>query len=114
MHIAERRRPLNSSGGNVIGTRKMVLPIACSPSSFQNGWLLRRISTLGFDSGMVQRPMRSHRRGGHTREEDNSGTYDFRSRFRKSKMLCRAGCVPVLNEDHATGDTDGKVVFRRR
>ena len=25
-------------------------------------------------------------------------------------MLCRAGLVPVLNDDQATGDTDGNVV----
>ena len=29
-------------------------------------------------------------------------------------MLCRAGFVPVLNDDQATGDTDGNVVRRRR
>ena len=27
-------------------------------------------------------------------------------------MLCRAGCVPVLNDDQATGETDGKVVLQ--
>ena len=30
------------------------------------------------------------------------------------KMLWRAGCEPVLNDDHATGDTEGNVVRRRR
>ena len=29
-------------------------------------------------------------------------------------MLWRAGCAPVLNDDHATGDTDGNVVLSRR
>ena len=28
-------------------------------------------------------------------------------------MLCFAGCVPVANEDQATGETDGNVVARR-
>jgi hypothetical protein len=32
----------------------------------------------------------------------------------KSKMLWRPGCVPVLNDDQATGDTDGNVVCSRR
>src|SRR5262245_51225835 len=29
-------------------------------------------------------------------------------------MLCRAGCTPVLNDDQATGEIDGYVVFNRR
>ena len=40
--------------------------------------------------------------------DDSVGRYVRRSRSRKSKMLCRAGLVPVLNDDQATGETDGK------
>ena len=36
-------------------------------------------------------------------------------RDRGSRRCCAApGCVPVLNDDHATGDTDGNVVCSRR
>ena len=47
------------------------------------------------------------------RVEDSFGRYVRRSRSRKSKMLWRAGFVPVLNDDQATGDTDGNVVRSR-
>ena len=37
VHIAESSRPSNFSGGNVMGTRRMVLPMPCSPRIFQKG-----------------------------------------------------------------------------
>jgi hypothetical protein len=43
--MAESSRPLKSSGGKVIGTRRMVLLTALRPRIFQNVSLLRRIST---------------------------------------------------------------------
>ena len=108
--MAESCRPLNLSGGKVIGTRMMVEPICCSPRSFQKGWLLRRISTLTRVSGMRRRPSLRTRLGLCTRAEANSGTYVLVFRFKKSKMLCLAGFTPVANVDHATGDSEGNVV----
>ena len=58
VHIAESKRPLNSSGGKVMGTRRTVLPMECSPRIFQKVWLLRSISTVGRQSGMRRRPIR--------------------------------------------------------
>ena len=72
--MAERRRPLKSSGGNVIGTRRIVLATECSPRIFQNDSLLRRISTAGREKGKRRRPSRNIRRAGRTLEEDSSGT----------------------------------------
>src|SRR5579872_6096781 len=107
--MADSSRPLKSSGGNVMGTRRMVQPMECRPRIFQNGSLFRRISMDGRERGMRQRPTRRTRLGGLTLEEDNSGTYDLRSRLRKSKILCLAGLTPVANVDHATGESAGKV-----
>src|SRR5580698_7941786 len=45
--IADSSRPLKSSGGNVTGTRRIVLATPCRSRIFQNGSLLRRISTEG-------------------------------------------------------------------
>ena len=98
----------------MIGTRRIVLPIPYSPKIFQNVVLLRPDSTEGFDSGMVHRPIRTVRLAGRTREDDSSGMYDFKSRFRKSKMLCFAGLTPVAKVDHATGESAGKVVLSLR
>ena len=52
----------------------MVDPIHCLPSNCQNVWLFLRISTHGRDSGMLNGPSRSTRRGGCTRADDSSGT----------------------------------------
>src|SRR5438270_13298262 len=93
-----------------MGTRRMVQPMEWRPRIFQKGSLLRRISTDGRESGIRQRPRRSMRWGGRTLEEDSSGTYVFKSRFRKSKMLCLAGLTPVAKVDQATGESAGKVV----
>ena len=41
------------------------------------------------------------------------GARVFKSRSRKSKMLCLAGLTPVWKEDQATGETAGKVVPKR-
>src|ERR1035441_7665082 len=88
--MAESRRPSNFSGGKVMGTRMMVLPMELRPRIFQKGWLLRRSSTIGRERGMRNRPIRRTRRGGRTFDDESSGIYDFRLRFRKSKMLCLA------------------------
>lgn len=98
----------------MIGTRRIVLVIAWSPRIFQNGVLLRRNSTSGLESGMLQRPTFRTRVAGRTRDDDSSGTYDLRSRLRKSKMLCFAGFTPVANVDQATGESAGNVVRSRR
>jgi hypothetical protein len=60
-------------GGKVMGTRTMVDAMDCSPSSFQNGLLFRRISTQGRDNGIRNRPSFQMRCGGWTRADDNSG-----------------------------------------
>src|SRR5688572_29478406 len=108
--IAESMRPWNLSGGKVIGTRMIVDPMPRSPRSFQKGWLFLRFSTYGLDNGMRRLPILSTRRGGCTFAEANSGTYVLRLRFRKSKMLWRAGFTPAAKVDQATGDSAGKVV----
>ena len=113
VHIADSKRPLNSSGGKVMGTRRTVLPMECSPRIFQKVWLLRSMSTVGRQSGMRRRPIRRARRAGRTRQEESSGTYDLRLRLRKSKILCLAGLTPVAKVDHATGDSAGNVVRSR-
>ena len=71
--MAESTWPLNFSGGNVIGIRRMVLWISCSPNSFQNGTLLRRISTSGLPSGISLPNSLSVRSGGRTFELESSG-----------------------------------------
>src|SRR4051812_46678701 len=98
--------PSNFSGGNVIGTRRIVLRMPCSPRIFQNALLLRRNSRTGRDSGTRQRPIRRTRSGFPTRAEESSGRYDFKLRSRKSKMLCFAGLTPVANVDQATGERE--------
>ena len=50
--MAESIRPWNFSGGNVIGTRRMVEAIWRCPRICQKVRLLRRISTIGRLSGM--------------------------------------------------------------
>src|SRR5579863_9383298 len=108
--IAESILPSNFSGGKVMGTRRMVEPIPWFPRIVQKGWLFRRNSMGGRDSGMRKRPRRSTRSGWPTRAEESRGWYDFRLRSRKSKMLWRAGLTPVANVDQATGERAGKVV----
>src|SRR5262249_43237402 len=108
--MAESKRPLNFCGGNVIGTRRMVLSIFWSPSSFQNGSLLRFISTELPDNGRRSLPSSNTRRGPCTLADESSGTYDFMFRFRKSKILCFAGLTPVAKVDQATGESEGNVV----
>ena len=51
-HMAESCTPWNRSGGKVIGTRSTALNTPDSPSTVQNGLLLRSVSTLGLVSGM--------------------------------------------------------------
>src|SRR5580700_2463768 len=111
--MAESIRPLNFSGGKVMGTRSTVDVTWCSPRIFQKVRLLRRISTEGRLSGMRYLPRLSTRRGSFTRVEDNSGMYEWKLRLRKSNMLCRAGFTPVAKVDQATGDSAGKVVRNR-
>src|SRR5437868_5998096 len=108
--MAESIRPLNFSGGNVIGTRRTVEAICCSPRMCQKVRLFRRISTIGLLSGIRYLPIFSMRSGSRTRVDESSGWYDFRFRFRKSNMLCRAGLTPVAKVDHATGESGGNVV----
>src|SRR5580704_6001236 len=109
--IAESSRPLKSSGGKVTGTRRIVLPTPCRSRIFQNGSLLRRISTDGRSSGISNLPIRNTRRAGRTFAEESSGAYVRKSRFKKSKILCFAGFTPVANVDQATGDSAGHVVL---
>ena len=71
--MAERRRPLKSSGGKVMGTRRMVLGMELSPRIFQKDSLLRRISIMGGESGMRRRPRRRMRCAGFTFEGASSG-----------------------------------------
>ena len=97
-HIPDSRTPLNFSGGKVIGTRSTVLNTPCSPRMFQNGTLLR-------SSFMTARPFESRR----IADDESSGRYDCRFRFRKSKMLCLPGFVPVMNDDHAAGEIGGQL-----
>src|SRR5215471_1701780 len=110
VHIAESIRPLNFSGGNVIGTRRMVDAIWCSPKICQKVRLLRRISTIGRLNGIRYLPMLITRSASRTRVEESSGMYERKFRLRKSNMLCRAGFTPVAKVDHATGESAGKVV----
>src|SRR4051794_5611224 len=108
--MAESWRPLNFSGGKVMGTRRMVEAMCRSPRICQNVRLLRRISTKGLLSGILYLPILSSRLGLWTRVDDSSGTYVFKLRLRKSNILCRAGFTPVANVDQATGESGGKVV----
>ena len=96
-----------------MGTRRMVEAICRCPRICQKVLLLRRISTIGRPNGMRYLPSLRIFAGSLTREEDRSGMYEFRLRFRKSNMACRAGLTPVANVDQATGESAGKVVRRR-
>ncbi len=73
VHMADSNRPLNFSGGNVIGMRRIVQSTWCCPRIFQNGTLLRRRSTVGLLSGIRYRPIFSTLRGLFTRDEESSG-----------------------------------------
>ena len=84
-----------------------------SPSIDQNGFDLRSNRSSGRFRGIRKRPSLSVFSTLPMRVDDNIGKYVRRSRSRKSKMLWRAGCVPVLNDDHATGETEGNVVANR-
>src|SRR6476659_414421 len=86
----------------------------CCPRIFQKGTLLRFICMEGRDNGIRNLPSFQIRCGGRTLDEESSGTYDRRSRLRKSKILCLAGFTPVAKVDHATGERAGNVVRRRR
>ncbi len=88
----------------------MVLLMAFRPRIFQNGSLLRLISTVARLIGIDHLPTRRYRAGGRTRADESSGAYVRKLRFKKSKMLCLAGFTPVAKVDHATGDSGGKVV----
>ena len=111
--MAESIRPLNFSGGKVIGTRRMVEAICRWPRICQKVRLLRRISTMGRPKGMRYRPSLRILEGSVTREEERYGMYELKLRFRKSNMAWRAGLTPVANVDQATGESAGKVVRRR-
>jgi len=74
VHIAESWWPSNSSGGNVMGTRRMVLRILRSPRIFQNVRLFRRNSIVGSLNGIRRRPSFQTRRTGRTFEDESSGT----------------------------------------
>src|ERR1035437_4017512 len=112
--MAERRRPLKLSGGNVTGTRRMVLSTPERSRIFQNGSLLRRISTDGRSRGISNFPIRRTRCAERTLAEESAGAYVRRSRLRKSKILCLAGFTPVAKVDQATGDSGGQGGRRRR
>src|SRR5207249_7719605 len=103
-----------SSDLKVTGTRRIVLQMRCSPRIDQNGFDFLSRRSSGRSLGISYLPIRKNRLTVPIRADESSGRYVRRSRSRKSKMLWRAGVVPVLNEDQATGETDGNVVFRRR
>ncbi len=71
--MPESSSPLKRSGGNVIGTRKMVEKIPCSPSTDQKGLLRRSRRMEGRPSGIRRPPRRSMRRGGRICAEERSG-----------------------------------------
>ena len=58
-HIPESRWPLKGTGGNVMGTRWIVLRMFFSPSSFQKAWLFCSSLIFGFSSGITYFPMLS-------------------------------------------------------
>jgi len=49
--------PRKGTGGNVIGTRWMMLGMCRSPSSFQKAWLFWSSLIVGFPSGIMYLPM---------------------------------------------------------
>ena len=76
--------------------------------------LLRRPELLrGLPRGMRYFPRRRTRPGDPIREH-SCGRMTRRSGTRKSKILCLPGLQPVWKEDHATGDSAGSVVPKRR
>ena len=56
-HMAESWAPRNFSGGKVIGTRRMVLQMLCSPRIFQNGLDLRIKRSSGLPMGKRYLPI---------------------------------------------------------
>ena len=95
------------------GTRRILHATPWSPRIFQNARLFRWFLTVGLLNGMIQLPTLRVRGGPCTSELDSMGLYVRRSRFKKSKMLCREGSTPVMNDAHATGDIAGYVVWSR-
>ena len=100
VHMADKDNPLNFSGGNVIGTRRMVLKMPCLPSICQNGLLLRRSFIVDFPLCVS------------ILDEERTGMIVRRSLFKKSNILCLPGLTPVENVDHATGEIGGQVDLR--
>ena len=71
--MADSIFPSNFSGGNVIGNRKIVQSIPCSPRIFQKGLLFRSNSTVGLDVGIRSRPIFRTFRGRSIRADDSCG-----------------------------------------
>ena len=71
--MLEKTTPLNFSGGNVMGTRMMVLKIPLSPRIFQNDLLLRPRSMIGLPRGKRYLPTFNVRAALVTLAEHNSG-----------------------------------------
>ncbi len=64
---------MNFSGGNVMGTRRMVLKTPFSPRIFQNVTLLRMPRISGLERGMLYFPSDRTRLGLPMRAEERSG-----------------------------------------
>ena len=76
--------PWKWSGGKVIGTRKTVLQMSCSPRIVQLGLDLRSRRISGLRNGMRNGPIFRNLSTEPMCVDDSNGRYVFSSRVRKS------------------------------
>ena len=110
--MAESSTPSTFSGGKVTGTLKTEHIIPRWLKRCQKGWLFLNSRIVGFSKGRTYFPNEIFLRGASILVDDRRGKYVCVSTLKKSKILWRPGFTPVWNEDQATGEMGGQVVWR--